>query len=220
MGPRLRAAVYLCRKCGRAWELEGRKLVTLRAFTAAPTTALAAPSPIRYLSIWRFAAQVQVREKSGRSGAPASMVWDQVVKVAGSRVPHLYVPAFAFGRQVVQQLGAGLVERQPRLELKEGLPPEQLAGPGVATAEAVEEEEGPGFGDIAPVLLSCRDAQTVAHYVYLAVENRGTVDIRGIDYDLQLGPGELIFLPAVYDKRYVRDAGWRLLLREFDGLVA
>ena len=209
----------MCPECGRAYEVRGGKLGPLKAYVAAPTTHLALISPVRYLPVWRFAAQVQVREKLSRSGAPAASVWDQVVKAAQPRVPHVYVPAFAFGRQVVQQLGAGLVERQPRLQLREGVPPGQLECVEYSAPQE-EEEDGPGFGTTAPVLLSRRDAETVAHYVYLAVESRGTTDMRGIDYQMDLGPGELVFLPAVYDKRYVRDSGWRLLLEEFDGLVA
>lgn len=218
----MQAAVYLCRECGRAYEIKGRKLDSLKAYTAAPTTHLAVLSMVRYLPVWRFAAQVQVKEKLSRSGSPAVSVWDQVVKAAEPRMPHIYVPAFAFGRQVVQQLGAGLVERQPRLQLRDGVPADHLeCVTGSAPRQEEEsEEDGPGFGTTAPVLISRRDAETVAHYVYLAVENRGTVDMRGIDYQMDLGPGELVFLPAVYDKRYVRDSGWRLLLEEFDGLVA
>jgi hypothetical protein len=30
----------------------------------------------------------------------------------------------------------------------------------------------------------------------------------------------LIFIPAVWDPRQVHESNWRLLLREFDGLVA
>ena len=70
------------------------------------------------------------------------------------------------------------------------------------------------------MLLSKKDAETVAHFVYLAVENRATADLRGIDYDLSLTGAELLLLPAVFDRRYVRDSNWRFLLREFDGLVA
>lgn len=217
----MQAAIYVCHECGLAYEVKGRKLDSLKACTAASTTHLAVTSAVRYLPMWRFAAQVQVKEKLSRSGVPAASVWDQVIKAAEPRIPHVYVPAFAFGRQVVQQLGAGLVERQPRLQLREGVPPERLECVGSIPQRQEEGEEGgPGFGTTAPVLLSRRDAETVAHYVYLAVENRGTMDMRGIDYQMDLGPGELVFLPAVYDKRYVRDSGWRLLLEEFDGLVA
>lgn len=226
---RSNAVVFLCRHCGLAFEASETELIRIEPLTAAVTTALAYPTVVRYLAVWRFAASVEVRSKQSRSQGPPGQVWEKVCRAAAPGKPQIYVPAFAFGRLVVKQLGVGLLERQPRLSLEPGIPPEspqlELIG---KDGSALEKDKlpteadfrFPDFGCVSPVLLSSADARVVAHYVYLALENQHTVDLRGIDYDLELGEGDLLYLPAVYDRRYVRDSGWRLLLREFDGLVA
>lgn len=216
--------MFPCRPCGLAFEVEADRLLQLEPLTASPSTELALPAAVRYLAVWRFAAQVEVCSKDARSGAPPEHVWEAAKRAAAPGRPFLYVPAFAFGRLVVQQLGAGLVEAQPVLALEQKIPreilPLSLLRGGSSAETTGEGTEGPGFGTVSPVVLGRRDAEVVAHYVYLAVENRGSIDLRRIDYDLQVGEGDLLFLPAVYDRRYVRDSGWRFLLREFDGLVA
>jgi len=128
---------------------------------------------------------------------------------------------------IVQQLGVALTEAQPELELEPGLPKEGLHGPHLPEAEAPKRDpsiqeawDEPDFDTLSPVLFGETDCRTVAHFVYLALENRHTSDLRYIDYSLDLGGGELLFVPAAYDSRYVRDSNWRFLLREFDGLVA
>ena len=187
--------------------------------TAAITTELAVPADVRFLAVWRFLAAVEVREKSSESVVAPGAVWEQIRRVAAPKPPFLYVPAFALARVTVQQLGVGLVLAQPDLTLEAGLPAERASLHQVV-ADRPDDGEGPGFGTVSPVLLSAADAATVAHFVYLAVESRATSGLRAIDYDLDLTGGELLFLPAVYDRRYVRDSFWRFLLREFDGLVA
>ena len=188
------------------------------------TTELATPPDIRYVAVWRFMAAIDVRGKQSRSPAAPSQVWEGIRRTAAPEPPFLYVPAFSLAKAAVQQLGTALVRAQPRLDLAPEIPRERPAGPRLATAEvrAVEQEWAlePEFGTLSPIVLSMRDAETVAHFVYLAVESRSTPDLRGIDYDLSLSGGELLFLPAVFDVRYVRDSNWRFLLREFDGLVA
>lgn len=188
--------------------------------TAAVTTELAVPAEKHYLAVWRFLAAVEVREKSAETAAAPGAVWEQIRRVAAPQPPFIYVPAFALARVTVQQLGVGLVLAQPDLVLEPGLPAERTSLHRVTTARPDAVDEGPGFGAVSPVLLSAADAATVAHFVYLAVESRATTGLRAIDYDLDLTGGELLFLPAVYDRRYVRDSFWRFLLHEFDGLVA
>lgn len=204
--------------------------------TAALTSDLAIPPDVRYLAVWAFLASVEMREKRTSSVVPPVSVWEEIREVAAPRPPFLFVPAFALARVVIKQLGAGLVEAQPELLLKPGIPPDGphmpvlvgagggADGPAYEGAGCAGEEVGglsgqPGW-TVSPVLLSREDAETVAHFVYLAVENRATADLRGIDYDLSLTGAELLLIPAVYDPRYVRDSNWRFLLREFDGLVA
>jgi hypothetical protein len=188
--------------------------------TAAITTELAVPADVRFLAVWRFLAAVEVREKSSERVVAPGAVWEQIRRVAAPKPPFLYVPAFALARVTVQQLGVGLVMAQPDLALEPGLPAERASLHQGAADQRIDDDEGPGFGAVSPVLLSAADAGTVAHFVYLAVESRATSGLRAIDYDLDLTGGELLFLPAVYDRRYIRDSFWRFLLREFDGLVA
>jgi hypothetical protein len=45
-------------------------------------------------------------------------------------------------------------------------------------------------------------------------------DLLAIEYQLDLSQEELVFLPAVWDLRYVLNSNWRFLLHEFDDLVA
>lgn len=213
------AEVFPCLNCLRTYAPDGGSLSEVRAQAADVTTELAVPPEVRYVAVWRFLAAVQVREKSSDGVAPPEAVWDQIRRAAAPRPPFLYVPAFTLARVAVQQLGVGLVIAQPELTLEPGLPATHAPLPHVVGNDP-DDDEGPGFDTISPVLLSAADAATVAHFVYLAVESRATPGLRAIDYDLDLTGGELLFLPAVYDRRYVRDSFWRFLLREFDGLVA
>jgi hypothetical protein len=227
------AALFPCRQCGRAFEPGDEGLRELRPQMAEVTTALTVPPYVRYLAVWAFAADPTVTSKWSGSGAPPESVWEQVRRLTEPELPRLFVPSFAMRRVLVQQLGVGLVQAQPELVLRPGLPAEQVfparpravadtgrddAAAGVDAASA--EDEGPGFGTLSPVLFSEVDARTVAHFVYLAIEARGSTELKRIDYKLELGPGELLFLPALYDPHYVRDSNWRFLLREFDSLVA
>lgn len=213
------AEVFPCRHCLRAYAPAADSLSEVRTQTAAVTTDLAVPPEVRYVAVWRFLAAVQVREKSSDAVAPPEAVWEQIRRAAAPSPPFLYVPAFTLARVAVQQLGVGLVLAQPDLTLEPGLPAARAPLPRVVGDDR-DDDEGPGFDTVSPVLLSAPDAATVAHFVYLAVESRATPGLRAIDYDLDLTGGELLFLPAAYDRRYVRDSFWRFLLREFDGLVA
>jgi hypothetical protein len=225
---RPQAALFACRGCGVLYEVEGQELRELQPRTAAITTELAVPPEVHYLAVWTFLASVEVKEKRAATSVPPVSAWAHIRDIAAPRPPFLFVPAFAIGRIVVQQLGVALVEAQPELVLKPGIPPEGPMRP-VLVEVGRRKQPPPEAEDVAgeapawtvsPVMLSREDAETLAHFVYLAVENRATPDLRGIDYDLSLTGAELLFLPAVFDKRYVRDSNWRFLLREFDGLVA
>lgn len=213
------AEVFPCLHCRRAYIAAEGSLAEIATQTATATTALAMPAEVRYLAVWRFLAAVEVREKRSETVVAPSAVWEQIRRVAAPLPAFLYVPAFTFARMAVQQLGVGLVRAQPNLVLEPGLPAERVSLHRTG-GERGDESEGPGFGPVSPVLLSAADAGTVAHFVYLAVEARATAGLRAIDYDLGLSGGELLLIPAVYDRRYARDSFWRFLLREFDGLVA
>ena len=54
----------------------------------------------------------------------------------------------------------------------------------------------------------------------MAIEAREARDLHSADLRLEPGEEELLFLPAVWDPRYIHESNWRLLFREFDGLVA
>lgn len=222
------ASLFPCRACGLFYEPQGQDLREVIPRTAAITTELAVPPEVHYLAAWSFLASVEVRQKRTATVVPPVSVWEHVREVAAPRPPFLFVPTFALVRVVMKQLGAVLVEAQPELELESGIPPEgpkrpvlvEAGGQAVQVVGHEEETGAPPNWTVSPVLLSQRDAETVAHFVYLAVENRATADLRGIDYNLSLTGAELLLLPAVFDRRYVRDSNWRFLLREFDGLVA
>jgi hypothetical protein len=194
-------------------EAEDKGLGVFPAFTAALTTELAVPESVRYLATWRL--------------LPASMnsddpVWDHIQRAAAPEPPYFYVPAFSLARPVVQRLGVRLTEVQPALELTSGAP----AGPGLrpALAEAGSEVAviagSPDFGAVSPVLIGRREAWGLAHFVYMAIGAREVRELHPIDCRLEPGGEDLLFLPAVWDPRYIHESNWRLLLREFDGLVA
>jgi hypothetical protein len=68
--------------------------------------------------------------------------------------------------------------------------------------------------------VSRQDAKALAQFVYLAVESRETHDPHPNEGDLAIESEELVFIPAVWDPRYIHESSWRLLLSEFDDLVA
>jgi hypothetical protein len=91
----------------------------------------------------------------------------------------------------------------------------------VGAAEEPESPlEGPDFSAVSPVVVSREDARVLAEFVYLAVESHESHDLHAVEGDLTLEGEELIFLPAVWDTRYMHESNWRLLLSEFDDLVA
>ena len=197
-------ALLPCAPCGRLWEPRFEGLAERGVATASATSSLVPPADSRFLPVWVFPADVRVDAKrSDAAGRTPGRTWETVRRRAPSGLASLYVPAFRRQKGVVGRLGRTLVEAQPAISAVPGLP---------AVA-------GGRSGDVSPVMLSEADARVVAHFVYLAVEVGGTPDLRGIDYELALGPASLVFLPAAVDPRSVRDLNWRFLLREFDGLV-
>ncbi|GAB4245928.1 MAG: hypothetical protein Kow00129_06030 [Thermoleophilia bacterium] len=164
-----------------------------------PTSRVPVSQEITWLPVWCFRAVARVEHKRSGSLLPPDAVVRRL-SADSKEGFRLYVPAFSLVRITVAQLGAGLTEAQPRVQAEDGLP--------------VEARES-----VSPVLLSEVDARVVAHFVYLTVESRATRELRGIDYDLRLEEGALLFFPAEYDLRFVRNSNWRLLLHEFDPLV-
>ncbi len=79
---------------------------------------------------------------------------------------------------------------------------------------------GSDFGTISPVVVGRTDCHVLAHFIFLAVESFEAPSLRSVDYRLDTLGEELVFLPAVWDPRYVHESNWRLLLREFDDQVA
>jgi hypothetical protein len=145
-------------------------------------------------------------------------------------------------------MGVRLTEVQPILELASGAP--TAPGPRPALVEAgsgappvlgpVGDDTGdgeraeresdtsdaaggvgrPDFDTVSPVLIGRREAWGLAYFVYMAIEARELRELRPADYRLEPGGEELLFIPATWDPRYIHESNWRLLLREFDGLVA
>jgi hypothetical protein len=180
--------------------------------TAATTTELALSGPVQYLAVWRIEVAV--------SGAGA-LAWERIRRAAAPDLPYLYVPAFTLVRPVVQRLGVSMTVAQPALELSPGLTAASQKRPElVDLADDSRQDGGPGFGTLSPVVVGRKDARMLAHFVYLAVESHEVSDLQSIDYELQSANEQLLFIPGVWDPRYIHESNWRLLLREFDGLVA
>ncbi len=222
------AALFVCPACGRAHEPREDGLSSFLPQIASVTTELAVAGPVQYLAIWRLAVSV--------SGAEVS-AWERIRKVMSPGPAYLYVPAFSLARPVVQRLGVSLTEIQPSLELASGsdvggsrrptLVGVGMGQPKTGVTDQQREGEldaasvaGPGFDIYSPVLVGRQDARVLAHFVYLAVESHETRDLRSIDYELEATGEDLFMIPAVWDPRYIHESNWRLLLREFDGLVA
>ncbi|MCL5736304.1 MAG: hypothetical protein M1274_12070 [Actinobacteria bacterium] len=190
-------------------------LESFPAISAEKTTKLLVPPDVRYLAVWRIQ-------------APG---WDRIRRVAAAAETaegFVYVPAFSLMRPVVQQLGVALSLAQPSLELARGLPAQAVSrpslvgaqeGPG-STLEGPSLLEGPAFGAVSPILVSRQDARMLAQFVHLAVESHEMHDLHPVEADLVLEGEELVFIPAVWDTRYIHESNWRLLLSEFDDLVA
>ncbi len=194
--------------------------------TAAVTTELAVGGPVHYLAVWRLQVVVTTAVDSA---------WERIQRASAPESVYLYVPAFSLIRPVVQRLGVSLTEAQPSLELSSGLaagagPRPALVDAGVDAGagadagpdvgEGLDALGGPDFGTFSPVVVGRKDAQLLAHFVYLAVESHEVHDLQSVDYELETLGEELLFIPAVWDPRNIHESNWRLLLREFDGLVA
>lgn len=200
-------------------------LTSFSPLTAAATTALAVAGQTRYLAVWR----VKVAIETGPSSA-----WDRIRRAAVPGPAYVYIPAFSLARPVMQRLGVRLTGAQPRLELTRGIADSalrpslhQISGRMVGSDAAPERDGGvpglnaePDFGVLSPIVIGRDDAVPLAHFIYLAVESYEAKDLRSVDYELERLGEELVFVPAVWDPRHIHESNWRLLLREFDGLVA
>ena len=215
------AALFLCAVCGTAYEPLDRELLGFRPLTASITTELAVGGDVRYLAFWRsavvFAPTVLATESA----------WARLCKANAPRPVHMYIPAFTLARAVVQRLGVSLAEAQPVLELTPGFAEEVSRRPSLVEVGSAHDPEpaedglvGPDFGTLSPVVVGRADSRILANFVFLALESHETPGICSVDYRLETSGEELVFIPAVWDPRCVHDSNWRLLLREYDGLVA
>jgi hypothetical protein len=190
------------------------------------STRLAVTGALHYLAAWRLVVDID---------EPDDTTWEQVTRQAAPALPYLYVPAFSSTRSVLQRLGFRLTERQPVLEPLGGhLPgrprPELLEAPEVRSRRAgfstvLSEapppgEDDSGFGLFSPVVISRQDSRVLSHFVYLVLRSGDTRELGVVDYRLDVVAEELVYIPAVWDPRNIHDANWRLLLVEFDDLVA
>jgi hypothetical protein len=220
--------MFLCSGCGLVYEPSEDGLPSFSPLTAAVTTELAVAGPVQYLAVWRLVVSVS---------AAADSAWERIGKVVAPRSPYLYVPAFSLVRPVVQRLGTRLTETQPDLELTAGPPEHAAQRPTLVAVTTLHERgpaggdspldstpddagAGPDFGTFSPVVAGRKDARILADFVFLAVESHEKRELRSVDYELQTLSEELVLIPAVWDPRYIHESNWRLLLREFDGLVA
>lgn len=216
------AVLFVCPSCGVVHEVGDKRLVPFPAATAAVTTDLAVSGPVQYLAVWRLVPAALPQDDP---------VWERIRRVAAPRPAHLFVPAFSLTRAVVQRLGVRLTEVQPDLTLTPGAPAARLLRPALAEARpenapfslspAADQSPSEPFADaVSPVLAGQREAWGLAHFIFMAITARETHDLQPVDLHPQPGQDELVFLPAVWDPRCIHESNWRLLLREFDGLVA
>ncbi len=215
------AALFVCPACGLVHEVVEKSLVPYPASTVAVTTDLAIFGPLQYLAVWRLLPT---------SLADSDPVWDCVLRAAAPGPAYLYVPAFSLARAVVQRLGVRLTETQPAIALTPGAPAARTLRPALVEARPEEapfpaaqtapSPDIPVEDAVSPILVGKREAWGLAHFIYMAIEARELHGLRHETLHLQSGEQELLFIPAVWDPRYIHDSNWRLLLREFDGLVA
>ncbi len=208
----------MCPVCGLAYEAVEGELASFRPLTASATTELAVSADVQYLAFWRL--HVDFAEATNSA-------WARLRKAHAPEPIHLYVPAFTLARAMMQRLGVSVAEAQPALELSPGLVADGGSRPFLVAVGAIP---GPGsaglaltgsdFGTISPVVVGRADCHVLAHFIFLAVESHEAPNLRAVGYRLDTLGEELIFLPAIWDPRYVHDSSWRLLLREFDGQVA
>jgi hypothetical protein len=205
--------MFVCASCGLIHEPGEKGFAVFSPFSAAPTTNLAQAGDLHYLAVWRVSVEVK---------AGADSAWERIKKVAAPQQPYVYVPAFSVARMIVHRLGASLTQMQPVLELTTGLDVSGLERPHLKGVDdpTIEYSLGPAFGVISPVVVGRKDAHALAHFVYLAVESSDKHELHAVEYELEATAEDLLFLPAVWDPRQVHESNWRLLLREFDGLVA
>lgn len=221
------AALLVCPDCGLVHELIDGGLSVTTPLIACRSTRHPVPGEVHYLAAWRLVVDVD---------EPGDPTWPKVAKQAAPALPYLYVPAFSSNRSVLQQLGFRLTETQPRLEPSlEGVPsprpgwatqgqPDHLSVSGVHGGSRCSwpprEEDGSSFGLFSPVVISRQDSRVLSHFVYLVLRSGDTRELDVVDYRLDVVTEEFVYIPAVQDPRCVREAGWRLLLHEFDDLVA
>jgi hypothetical protein len=213
------AALFVCPMCGAVHAVGEKTLVPFPASTVTVTSDLAVAGPVQYLAVWRLLPA---------SVADDDPVWESIRRAAGGDAAYLYVPAFSMARRAIQRLGVRLTETQPMLALEAGAPVERLLHPAVAEARssatalpgADESGDTVDFDAVSPVLVGTREAWGLAHFIYMAIEAHELHELRPEDLQLQPGKEDLLFVPAMWDPRYIHESNWRLLLREFDGLVA
>lgn len=218
--PECLALAKVSERCGAAHELGKEGLSVFSPWTAAVTTELAIAGPTQYLAFWRVEAALTVRPNSA---------WERLRQLTAPQTPYLYVPAFSLRRPLVQVLGVRLTETQPLLYLNEGLRPAATGGrldlASQSAAGVVEGGEVAGSSDLGcrsflPVVVGREEARVLSYFVYLAYEAHESRELYSVECGLTADREDLVFVPAVWDPRQIHEANWRLLLREFDDLVA
>ncbi len=186
------AVLFVCPACGLTHEpAEGGFRVLPTLVASVTSRSVATDSTIR-LAVWRLVTDI--------SSAGAVFGQDEP-SAAARRGSYVYVPAFSLARMVVENLGVRLTQKQPVLEAPSGA----LSG-GAAVSST----------PFSPILLGREEARLLAGFVHLGLGVREGQHEEMMEDELTTSAEELVFVPAVRDPRCVHDAGWRLLLREFD----
>lgn len=216
-------ALLVCPICGLAHELVDGELGVTTPLVAAPTTQLAVTGETHLLAAWRLIVEVD---------EPGDSTWEQLARAAAPGLPYLYIPAFSTTRSVLHKLGFRLTQAQPELmsaasglSSRGGLsavpsPVTELVPHPDRDDGAAGWDDASGFGYFSPVVLSRQDARVLSHFLYLVLRSGDIRELAVADYRLDVVAEELVYIPAVWDTRCIHEANWRLLLHEFDDLVA
>lgn len=188
--------LFCCPACGLVHEPSGEGLRPVRALVAAVSSGVAVVPVEAYLAVWELCLQSDAL----RTGACSD---SRGTEAGGDR---LFVPAFSLARSVVEDLGVRLTRRRPHLEPAEAS--SQLPDPRLFSAIVLGPDDARALGSFVQTALQLDEA----------AGDSGTLPLEHCEREVVAQ--RLVFLPTVRDPRCIHDANWRLLLREFDDVVA
>lgn len=234
---------FVCPVCGLVHEVVDGDIGVTVSLVCSSTTRLAVTGDLHHLAVWRLAVEVDEPGDSTweqiTSRAPTGLPYLYVPAFSSARsVAHRLGLRLTEAQPALETAGHGRLPTQAPSLREAGLqvPPETRSpAPHLAAVPATDRGLGDdrsgddpadiggdasGLGLFSPVLLGRPDARVLSRFIYLSLRSGDTRDLGVVDYRVDVLSEELVYIPAVWDERCIHDAGWRLLLSEFDGLVA